>query len=272
MRVVKIMIKLIFILLLVASITLNLILGFSSTQKLALKDDLKTRITLYRNAVQQLNSKENLSNYTVLFEFSSDVSETSREKSLETISCSTNEGKNQKCISKTEEYIDSSLKRSIFFPNNGKQYFIEGESKTFVQQTEDIAAIEMSQLLNNVIHNLAKMKTDVDLWNKNQQKEGEEDALVPQMSVNTTSTFDFNTFSLSKEIAITVITPVYNEETKITSSDTEITKFKFDGKDRLIELSIDSSIHGTFYSYKISYESTKLYFPDFTEFTMKEAN
>lgn len=243
MRALKIIITTLLSLLLVLSLSLCICLGLSSSSlSLINKDSRDARVQLYYSATSQLENAN-----TITIENIASFSET--QISYDIITCSIDEESvsqqyNCSMISKlyTGENIDTgTLVRTSFFPGDGYKYSVESDTK--------IKSVYSNEQLVSYLSSLISRITDLSVGGFAYLIcDYLDPATGLDFKYDNKLNFNFNTFSLNKEINATY---TVDEESSYNYN------YQFDKYDRITKLTRDDYNS----QIEISYEKTTLSFP-----------
>ena len=237
MRIFKKVLFVLFIVVFVLSLCMNVVLGTSSTLKLAFKDNMDTRVRMFYTASAHISNSNNI---TIINE----NKQSENQKVKEQITCSLDTKSNNyncKMISKLYNN-DSTLVRTSYFPGDGYKYSLEGETKKKIAFTNDNLSAYFTSLLQGAFFGLNYYVIDYTTpANKN------------LFSFDTDLDFSFNTFSFSKNAEINY---------KSTPTATKI-NLTFDKKDRLTNVTINKDA-----KLSLIYSKTQLVFPSFEGYTV----
>lgn len=238
--------KIIFSLLFIVSICLNIIIAFSTTNKLAFKDSADARNKIMYNSTIAFN------NYLVSDGFSitsTNKSENSTETTIDKIHCKWDSTLSvlEKCsmVSVLYDKDDNVIKRS-YFPGDGYKYTVDNNGK-IKSVFPDVSLTQYaSSILTGWKNSLGYIQYANDTTFSNGLK----------ISYKTNVNFSFNSFSIIKNINCSLIT-----EAKTTNY-----KFKVNGKDQITSIYTDATGDSTL---DLSYKKSEITFPSFEGFNLK---
>lgn len=240
MRILKKILSIIFVLVFVFSLGLTVAFYFSSTNKLIFKDNLDARLKLSYSAITNLTTEKE---FTIV----SETNYVGDKTTIDNITCSINEESTTKytCSMVSKAYSDKGeLTKTSYFPGDGYRYSVEGATKTkTVYSNTDLLNYFLS-LYSGASYYLNFIQYDF---------------LVPAdkqyTKVDTKVKFDFNTFSLLKDMKVNID----------KGADKMNIDFSFDGKDRVVGIKTSPAENITS-TLKISYNKANFEFPSFNGF------
>lgn len=254
MKIFKRILLVLFIVAFVLSITLNVVLGLSTTNKLIFDSSNKESLRkIYYTASYKLqDSKE----HSMIYEFNGYEGETSMRYKYD-LSCSKN-GDNSalefKCTQiGTANSIDGTVSRTTYFPGDDSKYVDTGASQT----KDDYANTNLSAFSTQMTS-----KAIVAIYTYTEKVLTDETITDPSSIIKASVKFDLRTFSLTKTITTTIT----------ESSNTIVCTMMFDGEDRLTSISLFAGENSTSnYSLKIKYENTQHTFPELSNYKKEGA-
>lgn len=240
MRIFGKIIKIILSIVLVFSLILNVLLILSTSDSLVIKDSIDKRLELYNDAYYELMAAKQLT-------FVNEMVNPDKTHINDTITCelkgeTITDGVN--CSKITYLYSeDGKLIRTSYFMGDGYKYYVEGENKVKEVFNENENYTYLLSLASGAATSLSYLVLDVSY-----------PSFQENTTYKTTLKFDFNTFSLRKQVLFDYS---YNNN-KIHY------EYEFDGNDRISKIVLSED-----YKLEISYKTKSLRFPAFDGFVEK---
>lgn len=253
MKILKVLLRVLFIVIFVLSLTLNIVLGFSSTNKLLFDgNDKNSLVQLYYNAIYNLRNSDQ---YSFIYEYKGIENDILVSYKYD-LSCA-NETKEDvtelKCTQiGTVTDPEGKELRITYFPGDNNSYKNTGDKKIKSNYTNNDLNTFANQMASRAISSLRNYMYNI----ANGENPGT--LLTP---IDTSISFDFNTFSLIKTVTTSI---------DLENENDYVYEFVFDGLDRLtsINLYVDENSSSNF-SMKIKYEKTNHNFPKFDDYVVE---
>lgn len=240
MRIFFKILSILFVIVFIFSVTTSVVLGLSSTTILANSNDKEARRHIYYTSLNKLSSSKNITIISTM-PYSKEEGYISKDK----ITCSLNNeslSESYSCTMISQLFDDSSkIVRTSYFPGDGYKYSLEGDIKSKTIYSNNLLSTYFLSLLagaTTYVSYLAFNQESIDAYSINYKHDSE---------------FDFNTFSILKNIAVNFT----------VGSNTQKIDFTFDKNDYLTKLTFgkDSSL-------QLSYKKANITFPSFNGFDL----
>lgn len=237
MRVFGKIMKIILSIVLVLSLVLNVLLILSTSNSLAIKDSADKRLELYNEAYYKIIDSKT-------FTFVNENVNNDNTRVKDTMTCTLKGDSitsDVSCAKITYLYgEDGKLIRTSYFPGNGYKYYVENENEIKEVFDENLNKLYFRNLIKGALSQISYLIMDVSY-----------PTYQEYINYDNSIRFDFNTFSLVKEITFNY--SYNNDNLKM--------QYEFDGSDRLSKIIMsENSI------LEISYEAKSLQFPAFDGF------